>query len=181
MEQEKIFAFFGLAGIACIMFAFLMGLYLVGKGILIRIGKFSPNGGKDPNSSLWTFASGMLLLMSPVVYAMTMNTFTDSWDASKAVYEIDKEQIQAMMSQGNVMLTFLPKRSVMVLTLFIYLYGLYSYLKGLYLFRYAGTMGNDGRTQIGRAWGHTAGGFLVLNIHSVSCFLVEFFVDLSYC
>jgi len=181
MDLTQIFALFGALGYLMISVAFLAGLCLVGLAFWMKYGKMGSNGGNNPNSSFWTFVAGMLLLCSPALYFMTMNTFTEGWDTSREVYVIDQASITAMSEENNAMLAFLPKNSVIVLTMFVYSFGLYAYLKGLYLFRFAGTMGQDGRTQAGRAWGHTIGGIFVLNIQWLSCALLTFFIALSYC
>lgn len=182
MEIEVLKALFSVLGQFAISFAFLLGLYLCGIAIWMKYGQITPNNrSNNPNSAVWTFIAGVSLLLSPVVYSMTVNTFVDSWDNSVQIYEVDSAAIADLEREGSALYAFLPKNSVFVLAMFIYAIGLYAYLKGLYLMRYAGTMGNDGRTQGGRAFGHFAGGIFVMNIQSISCVLLGFFIQLSYC
>jgi hypothetical protein len=182
MDVAKITLFFSSIGYLMISISFLLGLYLCGQAIWMKFGQIDKSKGtNNPNSALWTFAAGLLLLLSPAFYIMTINTFAPGWDSSVALYDVDLAAIKNISSGDNAMLSFLPVNSVLVLTMFIYSIGLYAYLKGLYLFRFAGTMGQDGRTQGGRAAGHMIGGIAVLNVQWLSCQLLSFFIALSYC
>lgn len=182
MNIGQITLFFGVIGYLMLSIAFLLGLYLCGMALWMKFGQIDKTRNtNNPNSALWTFASGILLLWAPGFYIVTIKTFAPTWDDSAPLYVIDEQAINNVTSGENAMLAYLPENSVLVLTMFIYAIGLYAYLKGLYLFRFAGTMGQDGRTQGGRAFGHMVGGILVLNIQWLSCALLTFFIALSYC
>lgn len=182
MDIEALKLLFNMLGLLLASASYMLGLYLCGAAMWMKYGQITPgNRSNNPNSSAWTFVSGVLLILFPVVYRMTMNTFSSKWDNGPAIYAIDKSAIADLERDGSALYAFLPEHSVFILAMFIYGIGLYAYVKGLYLFRYAGTMGNDGRTQGGRAFGHFVGGIAVMNIQFLSCAFLGLFFKLNFC
>lgn len=170
-------------------FASVFGLFLSGYAGFLWFNKNNPKGGqKSPYSVAWTFIAGIALLLSPSLYPIFMSTGLGSeWSSSSfAVDEISKSAMDQIENKGqSPLLRYLPQNTVLIISSFIYLLGLFSYLKGIYMLRFIGISGDSsaaqGSSQGGKALAHILGGLFVMNINAASCLIIGIFITMSVC
>lgn len=176
------------AGNAIIAFSTVTGLFLCGWACFIWWkNQKNPNGPTANHSPVWTFVAGVSLLLAPVLYNIFMRTgLGDTWQPSIQFGAADAAGIRAIEGSGqSPLLQFLPPHTVQIIAAFIYLLGLFSYLKGIMLLRWLGFGGDQRPEQGGSAGGkasaHILGGLFLMNINAAACVILGIFIAMSMC
>lgn len=164
-------------------FAFLIGLWLSGYACFVWYNQNKVGGQKSGYSPISTFLAGNALMLSSVLYEYFMNTaLDDSWDQSVSFGAIDEVSLRAIEGAQSPLMQFLPDNTVALITGFIYLMGLFSYLKGIYLLRFVGMAGDDpNRNFLSKASAHIIGGMILMNINAFACTILSVFVTTGMC
>ncbi|MND11560.1 hypothetical protein D3C87_351680 [compost metagenome] len=158
---------------------YLVGLTLFVHG-LYGIKKNSESPQQYPfGKCVAEMVSGVLLLLSGYFYGVVRNSaVNDGWsyDNSNAL-ALDHTALSNMGDLSQSFLgQYLPVQTIEMLIGFVYLFGLMSFLKGIYMLKSIGAVNNqDG---IGKVATHICGGIVCMNIASFSC-LVSSFIGVS--
>lgn len=189
-KNPEILQTFDIFAGAFMAFSSVAGLFLCGYAGLLWYNKNGNSGGqKSPYSVVWTFIAGVALLISPALYPIIMSTgLGDTWAASNTleVYEVSAHALEQIDGKGeSPLLQYLPKDTVKIISAFIYMLGLFSYLKGIYMLRFIGIAGDSsaaqGSSQGGKALAHIGGGLFVMNINAAACTILGIFMTMSVC
>lgn len=188
-SNPEILATIDVFGQVAIAFASLAGLFLCGYACFIWYSKNSTKGGQKSSYSVaWTFLAGVALLLAPALYPILMTTgLGDTWSSNGfAVHEVSGAALDSIERNGeSPLLQFLPENTVKIVSAFIYLLGLFAYLKGIYLLRFIGIAGDSsaaqGSSMGGKAMAHILGGLFVMNINAAACMILGIFMTMSVC
>lgn len=164
-------------------FAFVIGLWLSGYAAFIWYSK-NKNGGQSSSYSVWsTFLAGNALMISTVLYEYFMNTaLGDTWDKSIMFGAVDEVALKSIEGSQSPLMQFLPENTVALISGFIYLMGLFSYLKGVYLLRYIGSTGSQGQSvPTSKAAAHIVGGMILMNSNAFACSILGLFITTQMC
>lgn len=118
--------------------------------------------------------SGTLLLISSTAYSWTVNSATGGTlvDNGALLSIGDKVKESGMSgSSGGFLSDFIPPEAMATLMGFIFLAGLVSFIRGLYLVKDVGKMDNQQSGGFYKALWHMIGGAACMNIVQVSCFI----------
>ncbi len=156
---------------------FLFGLCLVGAGIY-GVKQNGENKNQYPlGHAVSKMVAGVLLLSSSGVYHMLSGTVTGSTGglSSNNVLSLqDSNLLSQSSSLGNSWLgEYLPMETIEMLIGLIFLFGVYSFLKGIYLIKDAGAPKQQGQDSgvLKKSVIHLAAGMIAMNILDFACFL----------
>lgn len=164
-------------------FAFLIGLWLSGYALFTWYQQNKVGGQKSGGSPVAMFLTGNALMLSTVLYTYFMNTaLKDNWDSTVKFGAIDQVALRSIEGAQSPMMQFLPDNTVALITGFIYLMGLFSYLKGIYLLRHLGSSeGGQQQSGLSKASAHIIGGMILMNINSFACVILGIFITTGMC
>lgn len=164
-------------------FAFLIGLWLSGYACFVWYNQNKVGGQKTQNSPFATFFAGNALMLSTVLYEYFMNTaLDDSWDKSVSFGAIDEVALRSIEGAQSPLMQFLPDNTVALISGFIYLMGLFSYLKGIYLLRFMGMGGDPSQgSPASKSAAHIVGGMILMNINAFACVILGIFITTGLC
>lgn len=158
-----------------LIIATMLGLFVFGSG-LYGVSKSSTMPQQYPVSSCVTkMITGVLLLSITAFYNVVMKSVGFS-DGSATTLSV---QDSALLSSGVSMLSnsamgeILPQETIQILLAFIYLVGLYSFLKGVYMLKDVGGSPNQnqGQSVVKSSLVHIVAGIIAMNITMFSCIL----------
>lgn len=164
-------------------FAFLIGLWLSGYACFLWYNQNKAGGQKTQNSPIANFMAGNALMISTVLYEYFMNTaLGDSWDSTVQFGAIDDVALRSIEGAQSPLMQFLPDNTVAIITGFVYLMGLFSYLKGIYLLRFMGMGGDPSQgSPASKSVAHIIGGMILMNINSFACTILGIFITTGMC
>lgn len=164
-------------------FAFLIGLWLSGYACFVWYSQNKLGGQKSGYSPISTFLAGNALMISTVLYEYFMNTaLGDNWDSSVSFGAIDDVALRSIEGAQSPLMQFLPENTVALISGFIYLMGLYSYLRGVYLLRFVGMAGdNPNNNSLSKSSAHIIGGMILMNVNAFACSILGLFIATSMC
>lgn len=151
----------------------LAALYLVFNGIYsFKLGSNNPQE-YPARSNIAKMTSGFMLLSAAYIYSTLMVTVTGS-DISGAgsVLSAHANLTDSLTNyEGSNLGKFIPESTRRTLIGVIYLYGLFSFLKGIYLLGQIGAPQKGGDSPGKKAVTHMGGGIICMNIVDFSCFI----------
>lgn len=122
---------------------------------------------------LGNIIAGALLLISSTTYMWTVNSAAPvSWATDSSMLAVgSKINDDINQAKQGFLGKYLPEGSVKTLMGFVYLVGLISYLRGIYLLKNTGSVDNSQSGGFYKALWHIVGGAATMNILQVGCFL----------
>lgn len=130
-----------------------------------------------PQNCAAKLIAGSLLLISSVTYTWTMNTASDNeWESNSSMLAVGShinEDIET--AKQGFLGKYLPENSVRTLMGFVYLIGLFGYLRGVYLLKDIGSSDSNRSGGFWKAMWHMIGGAATMNILDVGCWLSDLF------
>lgn len=149
----------------------LLGLITFGSG-LFGVSKSSSMPQQYPmKANVTKMAAGILLLSAGGFYEIVMNSMGMAGAGSSLnVADSDLISTGSDSLKNSVFGELLPKETIKILLSFIYLVGLYAFLKGIYMLKDLGA--NQAQQQGGSAKSsivHIVGGVITMNITTFSC------------
>jgi len=151
------------------VFMFIIGLYSVKQNA------FSPQ--QNPLSSAFSkMFAGLALISAGPMYAFLNNsTMSDSLNVDdRSVLSVSSSTLMGdVSSSANSWLgEHLPQATIEAIMGFVYLAGLFAFIKGLYLLKnVAGQNQSQAEGGFGRSLTHIFGGFVTMNITTFSCMI----------
>ena len=149
--------------------------------VLFLYGLYGFHGrGQNPNQYTVAFCfsnliAGTFLLISSQIYAWTVNSFShdSDWATNSTMLSVSgKLSDDAAAISGTFLGKYISTDTFNTLMGLIYLVGLISFLKGIYLIKEAGQLsGGQGQGGMAPAFWHMVGGCAVMNILQFGCFI----------
>ncbi len=167
----------------------LVGFILFGLGWW-SITKNAANPQQHPLSrSLWTMIAGASLCIAGVLYAMfSTSMFGDVVVANNSALALNTQAFQNMTGQlstsgpGGVLAKIMPKATAGMILSVVYLIGVISFIKGVYIVKDAGEMSQAGGNSHGvRAVTHMLAGVVAMNFEKFGCLLDQSFGVGMFC
>lgn len=154
-----------------ISISYMLGLILVILGIM-GFKKHTQNPQQYTiASSFMSIVSGTLLLIPGLLYGVLKNTTISSgWSTDRSALSMASHTSATM---GDVSKSFfanyIPPQTIALLVGFIYLIGLISFIRGIYLLKNIGSNGHGKEGGVAKALTHMLGGVASMNIVDLAC------------
>jgi hypothetical protein len=161
----------------------LSGLILFGLGWW-SITKNAENPQQHPLArSLWTMTAGASLCIGGVIYAMVATSvFGDVVIANNSALALNTQAFQNMTGTfnadvaGGVLEKIMPKATAGMVLSVVYLIGVISFIKGVYIVKDSGEMNQAGNMSHGmKAITHMFAGIIAMNFEKFGCLLDQSF------
>lgn len=145
------------------LFLFIQGLYA-----FYLSGKFGNDPSRSIASAFWQVASGTMLLLSSTVYSIAKGTVSPTWTDTNEVLALSSSAFNNIESAG--FMNMIPESTIKSLMAAIWLIGLFGFLKGIYLMRFASEQasGAQGYSPVKKIVVHIFGGVVLMNIRDTS-------------
>lgn len=170
---EQIQSFVTLA----IQVAYLLGAILFIMG-LWGFKKAGENAAQYPvMKNVMTLVAGALLLSISTFYNIASETISSDFSgSSKSILEVNPHIADLKISAKNTFSSFIPAESAKAILAFVYMVGLFSFIKGIYMMKDIGgsQMGGQNGGSAGKCITHIIGGVLAMNITKFSCMVGSF-------
>ena len=156
--------------------AFLMGIVLFSSSLLrIKKNAENPNNYSIANA-IWMLIAGTLLISLGTFYSVISETLNPSFQGVSTSILSVNEHIKGFEAKKvgiGGFSAFVPTETGQTILAFVYLVGMISFVRGIYLLKEMGTPKGD-QQGIGQAVTHIIGGALAMNILQFSCILGSF-------
>lgn len=156
-----------------ISIAYLIGFILIFAGI-----HGVKKHGQNPqhytaNYCIANFLTGSALLSIGFIYGVVkVSTIDPSWTETANPLALSSHTAIAIGSVSQSFLgEYLPEKTIGMIVGFIYLVGLVSFIKGVFLLKNVGSVNNGQEGGIGKALTHMFGGVISMNIVDFGCII----------
>ncbi|MCP1674250.1 NADH:ubiquinone oxidoreductase subunit 6 (subunit J) [Natronocella acetinitrilica] len=155
--------------------------YLVGF-VLFGIGIYGfKRWGENPNSfplsrAVMSCIAATLLLTLGATYDIVMRSTIDpgfSGSDSRHALALSADALRIDSSSNSIFSEYLPEHTIAVILGFIFVVGLYNFVKGIYLLKNIGASQQQQEGTIAKPLTHIIGGILAMNINVFSCILAN--------
>ncbi|WP_415912613.1 hypothetical protein [Neptuniibacter sp. QD37_11] len=159
--------------------SFMIGLVMMGLGfVAISRSQATPQTISEWQAIRTIFVGG-ILLGAPVFYGIIYGSLAGSPVESGAELNINQAGINELMGSDEIsgFMALMPDRAGTMIFGFVWIFGLISYLRGLFMLKDVGFNNTSGGGQngIAKPITHIIGGIACMNIADLACFVGKFF------
>lgn len=141
------------------LFTFIGGIYSFYLG-----GKYGNDPSRSIGSSFAKVSAGAILLCSSTLYVIMKNSIGPTWTSTNERLALTSTAFEEFSATG--FMAMVPDETVKTLGAAIWLIGLFGFLKGIYLIRFAAdeSNGSQGYSPKTKIFTHILGGIVLMNI-----------------
>lgn len=164
-------------GTLFISIGYMVGLYLFIGGLygFYASAKYGNDPSRSFTSAFYQLMAGTLLLLPTTIYAISKGSIEPTWSMTNDNLALSSTALDGINKVG--FLGYLPDQTVKTLFAMIWLIGLYGFLKGIYLIKFAGEQSNGQQeySPMKKIFMHMIGGVVLMNIKDASHLVGSFF------
>ena len=149
--------------------------------------KYVKSGGQHTVAQcISTLLAGACLISVPIIMETTQSTLIPVGSSPYAVSNafdavalkrrsacVFADGVSSLAEGGEGFAKFMPKHTGDALWTILYILGIYAYIKGIFLLRHIGSQRGSQEGLVGSAFTHILGGFALINITTVGCWLAS--------